>query len=149
MKMVEEGVVLLLVWCAVDAAVLLTESGRLRAIFKGSVPLIAVERHGLAWVNRGDNQIQKPVIIKIVHDGAARRLEAVDAHQVSDVLEAADVEFPTETIESHQVRAGDLVGVLAQGHVGQVQQPANPLVLGKLSKVLLEMPDRETGALGL
>ena len=43
----------------------------------------------------------------------------------------------------------DLAGVLAQGHVGQVEQPADLEVVGEPLEVLGEMPDRQPGAVGL
>ena len=43
----------------------------------------------------------------------------------------------------------DLVGIFAQGHVGQVEQPADLEVVGELLEVLGEVLDRQAGAVGL
>ena len=40
-------------------------------------------------------------------------------------------------------------GILTQGHVGHVQEPADPEIIGKLLEILREVFDCETGTLGL
>ena len=46
-------------------------------------------------------------------------------------------------------RGSTLLGILAQGHVGQVEQPADLEVVGELLEVLGEMPDRQPRAGGI
>ena len=66
---------------------------------------------------------------------------------VADVAEPADVELGgEEPVEVEQEAGIDLVGVFAQGHVGQVQQPADLQVVGELLEVLGEMADRQPRA---
>ena len=60
----------------------------------------------------------------------------VEAGLGRDVLEPADVE-PSSGTASIGIRyaGGHLVGVLAQGHVGEVQEPADAEVAGPLVEV--------------
>ena len=68
---------------------------------------------------------------------------------MADVAEPADVEFGVEEPVEVQPEPGiDLVGVFAQGHVGQVQEPADLQVVGKLLEVLGEMPIASREPLG-
>ena len=55
----------------------------------------------------------------------------------------------TESVERDQVPGIDLLGVFAQGHVGQVQEPADPQVVGELLEILGEMLDRQPGTGGI
>ena len=74
-------------------------------------------------------------------------LKRLTPDQVADVAELADVELGlAEAVERQQVPRIDLVGVLAQGHVGQVEQPADVEVVGELLEVLGEMLDRQPRA---
>ena len=77
-------------------------------------------------------------------------LKRLTPDQVADVAELADVELRlAEAIQRDQVPGIDLAGMLAEGHVGQVEQPADLEVVGKLLEVLGEMPDRQARALGV
>ena len=59
-----------------------------------------------------------------------------------DVVEPAHVELRAERLERDQVLRRDLVGILAQRHVGDVQEPADAEVVGPLLEVRGEVPDR-------
>ena len=70
--------------------------------------------------------------------------------QVADVAELADVELGLEEMIQRDQEPGiDLVGMFAQGHVGQVEQPADLEIVGELFEILGEMPDRQSGARGI
>ena len=51
-----------------------------------------------------------------------------------------------EPIQRDQEPRIDLVGIFAQGHVGQVEQPADLEVVGELLEILGEMLDRQPRA---
>ena len=55
----------------------------------------------------------------------------------------------TEMVERDQKSGIDLLRVFAQGHVGQVQEPADAQVVGELLEILGEMPDRQPGTGGV
>ena len=105
---------------------------------------------GSVGIERGDGEVEQAVVVEILHDRAAGLVEAVDPDQVADVAELADVELGLEeSIQRDQEPGIDLVRIFAQGHVGQVEQPADLEVVGELLEVLGEMPDRQPGALGI
>ncbi len=69
---------------------------------------------------------------------------------MADVAEPADVELRAgEAREVQPVSGIDLVGVFAQGHMGQVQEPADLEVVGELAEVFGEMADRQPRAVGI
>ena len=91
--------------------------------------------HGFGGIGCRDGEIQPAVVVEVLHDRAAGHVESVDPDQVPDVAELADVELGLEEmVQADQVPGIDLVRVLAQGHVGQVQQPADGQVVGKLAR---------------
>ncbi len=97
-------------------------------------------------VRRGD-QVEQAVVVEVLHDRAAGLVEAVDPNQLADVAELADVELRVlVTIQRDEEPRIDLVGMFAQGHVGQVEQPADLQVVGELLEVLGEVADRQAGA---
>ena len=67
---------------------------------------------------------------------------------MADVAELADVELGVEEAIQIEIRnlGSTLSGIFAQGHVGQVEQPADLEVVGELLEVLGEMMDRQPGA---
>ena len=146
---VQEAVVVVIGLDEIKSSVLLAQPGCLGAFLEGAVALVSVKRHGLAWVPRGGDDVQKAVVVEIVHHGAARLVEAVDPDEVADVPKAADVKLGPEALEGQTVLAGHLARMFSEGHVSQVQQPAHPHVIGELPEVLGEMFDRKARALGL
>ena len=82
---------------------------------------------GCVAVERGNHDVEQAVVIKIVHDRAAGLIEAIDADQMSDVSKLADVELRMEELVQIQSKPGiNAVGILAQGHVRQIEQPCRP-----------------------
>ena len=49
----------------------------------------------------------------------------------------------------HEEPGIDLLRILAEGHVGHVEQPADGEVVGELAEILGEMPDRQAGTGGV
>ena len=122
----------------------------LGAILEGAVARVAVKGHGLGGVEGRHGEIEQAVVVEIIHDRAAGLVEAVDPRQVADVAELADVELGLEEmVERDQEPRIDLVGMLAQRHVGQVQEPADLEVVGELLEILGEMADRQPRAGGI
>ena len=101
---------------------------------------------------RGDGDVEQAVAVEVVHDRAAGLIEAVEPRLMADVAELADVEFGVEeAVERDAETADQPSGVFTEGHVGHVEQPADPQVVGKLLEVLGEMLDRQprTGRVGV
>jgi hypothetical protein len=131
---------------------LIGDAGGVGPIFERPIPFVVVERHVLGRVEAGDDDVQQAVVVEVVHDGAARLVEPVDADEVADVAELADVHLGVEkAIHRQQVLRIDFVRKLAECHVGHVQQPARLEVVGELFEVFGEMPDRQprTGGVGV
>ena len=64
---------------------------------KVAVALVPIVRHRLRRVGRGDHEVEQTVVIEVLHDRAARLVEAVDADEVADITKLADIEFRLET----------------------------------------------------
>ncbi len=147
---VEVAVVVVIGLVAHEPAKLVGDSGRLTTVYESPVAGVVVIRHGLGDVVAGDRQIEPVVAVEIVHDGSARLVVAVHANAFADVAELADVKLGmNEAIELDQVARVDLVGVLAQGHVGEVQEPLGFELFGEALQILSEMLDRQPRAVGL
>jgi len=98
-------------------------------------------------VDRGDGDVEQSVVVEILHDRASSLVESVDARQVADVPELTDVELRVaESIQRDPESRIDLPGMLAQGHVGQVEQPTDPQVFRENLEVFGEVADRQAGA---
>ena len=132
---VHAAVVVVVGLVADQPAELVGHAGRLGPVLEGAIPLVAVDAMRLGRVERGDGQVEQAVVVEVLHDRAAGLVEAVDPHQVPDVAELADVELGVaEAIQRDQEPRIDLVGIFAQGHVGQVEQPADLEVVGELAR---------------
>ena len=77
------------------ASELVRQPGRLGAVLEGAVARVAVEGHVLGGVKSGHREIEQSVVVEIFHDRTAGHVEAIDAHEVADVSELADVELVT------------------------------------------------------
>ena len=95
-------------------------------------------------VERRGEEVGQAVAGEVVEDAAAGQVRAPrsQADSRSDVLEPAHVELRAERVERDQIRRRDLFGVLAQRHVRDVQQPADPQVAGVPVEVGGELLDR-------
>jgi hypothetical protein len=101
-----------------------------------------VKGHGLGGVPARDDDVEQSVVIKVLHDGTAGLVEAVDTGQVADVAEPADVKHRgQEAVQRDQKPRFHLARVFPHGHVGHVQQPADLEIVGELAQVFGEMLD--------
>ena len=96
----------------------------------------------------GDEEVEPAVAVEVVHDRPAGLIDPVaQPRGLADVGEPADVELGVEEPLQVQPEPGiDPVGVFRQGHVGQIQQPADLQVVGELLEILGEMADGQAGA---
>src|SRR5206468_1947590 len=123
---VKVAVVVIVGLDAVQPAELLAQARLVGDILEGAVSLVAVENNRLRRIPGTGDEIEVAVVIEVVHDRAAAAVEAIDPDEVANIAELADVELAVEeTGEGNQVAWIDLMGVLAEGHVRQVEQPAN------------------------
>src|SRR5438309_808649 len=83
-----------------------------------AVTQVAVDGHRGGWVVGDDDDVEQAVVVEVFHDGAALHVEAIDAGEMADVAEFANVEFGLEkSIEIDAEPGIDLVGKFTQGHV--------------------------------
>src|SRR5205085_305984 len=77
---VHEAIVVVIGLDTVEAAADLAKQTRfLGAIFKSAVPLVAKVSHRLGRIEGGDDDVEQADVAKVLHDGAAGLVEAVDA----------------------------------------------------------------------
>ena len=118
-----------------------------RTILEGSVALVAVVRHRRIRSEASDDDVEQAVVVKILHDGPARRVEAVKTDKLPNFVKSANVKLRMEeTVEVEPIRGIDAVGILTQRHVRQVEQPTDLEVVGKTPEVLGKVPDCQTRA---
>ena len=96
---VEPAVVVVVGLIADEPAELIGDSRALAAIFKFAVAAVPIERHRLGGVVAGDDDVEEPVAVEVVHDRAAGLVEPVEPGFVALVAERADVEFGVEEID--------------------------------------------------
>ncbi len=78
-------------------AELAVNAGLPRAVLEGPVPLVAVVRHGLhSESKRGHDEVEQAVVVKVLHDRPAGRVEAVETDKLADFAKSADVELRVE-----------------------------------------------------
>ena len=119
-------------------------------VLERAVAPVDEERAAHVPVAREDEDVGAAVAVEVVEDAAAEHVRpaAVEPDQRRDVHEPAHVELRAETARRDQVSGRDLLGILAERHVGDVQEPAHAEVVGALVQVLGEPADRLARALG-
>ena len=137
----------------VEGVDLVGEAGRGRPILERAVAAVDEQRGTQVGVERGGEKVGQAVAVEVVEDAAAGQVRARgrQADLRRHVLEPAHVELGLKRVERNQVFRRDLVGILAQRHVGEVQQPADAEVAWPLLQVRGEPFDRlaRAGLLGV
>ena len=123
-EQVEIAVVVVVGVAGVQAAELGSEPGRLGAILEGAVALVAKEPRRRAVVDRRQHDVEQAVAVEIVDDRAAGRAVGADAHGARHVREPRRRDLGAEQIGRQTMLRGHGVGMLAEQHRRQVQQPA-------------------------
>ena len=122
---IEPAVVVVVGLGQIFAAQLAGEAGGLGAIFEGAVAGVVVKSHGLDGVEGRHGEIEPAIVVEIIHDGPTGHIESVDPRQVADVAELADIELRLEVVIKRDQEARiNFCRMLAQRHVGHVQEPA-------------------------
>ena len=80
-------------------------------------------------VSGGDN-IEFSVTIEIVDDRTTAQVLRINAEFRSDIFEPLDIELGAKRGGGNPVRLGDRLGVIADGHADQIQEPRGLQVIG-------------------
>jgi hypothetical protein len=136
----------------VQAAVEPAKTGLGRAVGEGAVALVPEVAHLAAGVPGRGHDVQVAVVVHVVDDRAAAEVERVQPHLRSDVLEPREVDLRPERRRVHAEGLGHSLGIAAEGHGGDVDQPARGHP-GRHTAVLVvehraEILDRLGGPLG-
>ena len=100
------------------------------ALGEGAAAVVLVVAQPRARIAAGGDQVQVAVAVEVLGDAAAARLEADQAPLERGVVEAREGLGRLEVLGRDPLLGGDALGVSAQGHVGQVQEPAGGGILG-------------------
>ena len=110
---------------AVEAPELIDEAGAGRQILERAVAAIAIEAHGALWIDRGGDDVEEAVAVEVLHDAATGQIEGIDAQLLGDVRESSDVGVGLERARRDAISIRQTVGMGAERHVREVQQPAH------------------------
>jgi hypothetical protein len=113
---------------------------RFRPVLECSAARIPEVAQLLVGIERADRQIELSVVVEVLKDRAPGLIEAVDPRGVSHVGKRADLELATvPLVQLEQKSRIDLLGILAQRHVRQIQQPAGFQIIGEPLEVFREV----------
>ena len=108
----------------VEAAELSLQPSLGRAVPEGAVPLVPVEAQLVRGAPGGRQQVQVAVVVQVLHHDAAGERGVSDADQAPHVDETLELVLRLEDAGRDPPALGNFPGVLPQGHVGQVEEPA-------------------------
>ncbi len=139
---VKAAVVVKIGLIADEPAELVGDSGACAAIVECAVTAVSIVRHRFRGIVGGDDDVQEPVVIEIVHDRAAGLVEPIEPGFVALVVERADVELGVEeTIDGPVEPRISLFRRFTEGHMSDFQKPADADVVGEELEVFAEMLD--------
>ena len=146
---VHEAVVVVIRLNAKETAELAGNARLLGTIGEGSVSLIAIKQHALGRVERRDGEVEETVVVKVFHHRASGLIEPVDSGPRADVAKLPDVEFRLHPmIKRDQILGVDLLWIFSEGHVSNIQEPANFQIVGEFLEVFREVLDCDLRPLG-
>ncbi len=125
------------------------KAGRSAPILERPVPAVAQDVERIADAPRRQEQVEIRVAIEIVENRRTRKSRHVDARARRDVDEPLDVVLGLERGGRNEPRRFDLLRILAERHVGDVQEPARGQIERLLGEDPLELRDRGARASGL
>ncbi len=140
---VESPVVVEIGLRGVDGQGLPGEAGRSGAVLERAVAAIDEERGPPVGLERGGEDIGSIVAGEVVEHAPAGHVRPalVEPDLGRDVLEPAHIQPRPEGFERDQPVRGDLLGVFAERHVSEVQQPSDTQVIRALAEIGREMVD--------
>ena len=108
----------------VEAAQLTVEAGFPGTVDEAALAVVVEEAQGRAGIDGGSDHVEVAVAIEVVHQGAAGGVKDLQAGMVGDVREGADVGLRAQALGRDAELGRYAVRVLAEGHGGDVEQPA-------------------------
>jgi hypothetical protein len=109
----------------VQAALDALEAGRLAPVLEAALARVVEVARRVLRVVRGEEQVHATVEVVVLGRGAAGEVEVVQAELGRDVDEARELRVGRERRRRDEVLLGHAVRVLADGHVGEVEEPAS------------------------
>ena len=129
----------------VEAAVESDESGLAGAFLETSGACVAEEAQRTVETPAGSDDVEQAVVVEVLDDGTAAEVIDIDARRPGDVRESRHRVFGSEARGWDEPLGRDLVGVLAHGHVGDVEEPAGGKVVGELLQLFLKNGEGTAG----
>ena len=126
---VDVAVVVVVGLAHVQAAGDAEEVRRLGRVLERAVALVPEELRLADRVGGGDQEVDPVVAVEVVGHDAAVQAERVEPERGRDVLEARERLLGLEHARRDAVGRGHALGILAEGHVRDVHQPARAQVL--------------------
>ena len=122
----------------VEAAHFADEPGLLGALGEGAVAVVVKEPQLIVQAPSRHHNVEKSVVIEILHDHAAREAFDVEADLGRDIGKSFDVVVRRKELWVDQPLGRHLFRIFAERHVGNVQQPARAEIAGKFPEQLCE-----------
>ena len=115
-----------------------------RAILEGTVTIVDEHRRAFLGIDRCDQKVRPTIVVEVIEDPATRlaRSPHAQASGCGDIVKPADVELGAKAVERNKIGGRNALGVFAQGHVGDVQEPSGSQVIGCILQVGRELLDR-------
>jgi hypothetical protein len=99
------------------------------ALLEPAIPQIAEKAHRVRESDGRRHDIEQAIAVEVVHDRTARELGARHADIRPHVQETPDVVVGAEDVGGDEPLRRHPVGILAQGHVGDIEQPPSGQVV--------------------
>jgi len=133
---VEKAVIVVIGLNAIQPPELIGNPGSFAAIFERSVTGITKDFQRLGGIERTDNNVQQSIIVIVIHDRSACLSQLIQPHQMAVIPEPPNVKFRfVEVVKRQQIGRINPIGVFAERHVGDIQQPTNIQIVGKLMEI--------------
>ncbi len=89
--------------------------------------MIDKKRRTDVGVDRGREEVGQSVAGEVIEDATPGHIRSADvqAHVGRDVFELSDVELGAKNVTGDQERFWHVVGIFAERHVGEIEQPAS------------------------
>ncbi len=100
------------------------QPGPVGSIRKRTVPVVAEETGLAGRIVRRGHDVEVVVVVKVIDDRPATQVECLQPQFRADVDEPREVDLRLEGLRRDQELSGHAVGILSDGHRGDVEQPA-------------------------
>ena len=139
---IQQAVVVVIGLDAVEPTDLLGEASRLGSFLKRAIAPVAIKRQRLSRVHARHDQVEQAIVVEIVHNRPARQVQLIQTEDRCDVGKSPDIGLRFKRSEREPILGRHFLGILAERHVGQVQQPARPGVVREILQILGEVANR-------